>query len=69
MFGISAIRSLPVITNLVNSTNVLFYSKNAIDRIYNALELRKKIIVKEEKNLVTPFNFANLEIKKFKFFL
>ena len=67
VFGISAIRSLPIITNLVNSTNVLFYSKNAIDRIYGSLNLRKKIIIKKEKDLVTPFNFDSLEIKNLSF--
>lgn len=67
VFGISAIRSLPIITNLVNSTNVLFYSKNAIDRIYNALKLKKKIVIKKEKDLVTSFNFESLEIKNLSF--
>jgi ATP-binding cassette subfamily B protein len=52
---------------LVNSTNVLVYSKNAIDRIYYALKLRKKTIIKEEKDLVTPFNFDFLEIKNLSF--
>ena len=68
IFGISSIRALPLIISLINSANVLFYSKNAINRLYQTLKLKKEdttkaIDLKLEKN----FEFNFLELKNINF--
>ena len=68
IFGVSTLRSLPLITNLVNSMNVLFYSKNAIDRLYNSLKLIKiNSPTLKKSEVVENFKFESLEISNLNF--
>ena len=67
VFAISAIRILPIVTNLINSFNVLFYSKNAIDRLTTAIKLKKETIFTENRNEIQDFQFKSLQIKNLNF--
>lgn len=67
VFGISAIRILPIATNLINSMNVLFYSKNAIDRLTNSLKLKIDKNFSESQVLSQEIDFEKFEIKKINF--
>lgn len=68
IFGVSALRSLPLITNLVNSMNVLFYSKNAIDRLYKSVNLIKSNSTQINKNeIIKDFKFNSLKINNVSF--
>ena len=52
---------------LINSLNVLFYSKNAIDRLTTAIKLKKEKILTENKNEIQDFQFKSLQIKNLNF--
>lgn len=68
IFGISTIRSLPIIINLINSTNILFYSRNAVDRLHDSLKMNKNYVLEENKNdLISNIKFDSLEIKNIYF--
>ena len=47
--------------------NVLFYSKNAIDRLTTAIKLKKEKILIENKNEIQNFQFKSLQIKNLSF--
>ena len=67
IFGISSIRALPLIISLINSVNVLFYSKNAINRLYQTLNLKKEFKTNKDLKFENDFEFSFLELKNVNF--
>lgn len=68
IFGISSIRALPLVASLINSTNVLYYSKNAIDKLYKSANYSINFnIENRETNDDSGFKFNSLEIKNLDF--
>ena len=68
IFGVSALRSLPLITNLINSMNVLFYSKNAIDRLYKSINLIKNSTLPiNKREIIKDFKFNSLKVNDISF--
>ena len=67
IFGISSIRALPLIISLINSVNVLFYSKNAINRLYQTLNLKKEFKTNKDFKFENDFEFSFLELKNVNF--
>lgn len=68
IFGISSIRALPLIISLINSANILFYSKNAINRLYYTLKLKIKDKTKKDLKSEKNFEFKSLELNNINFF-
>jgi len=64
IFGIAGIRSLPLISNSITSLNTMTYSQNAINTIYNYLNMKassEKMDTSEKIYNVDSFNTLDLE--------